>query len=135
MSIKRHSIILILTLLSVLLPLVYLSLPVDANVLPQQPTASMPTVTGTPTGPMVMVLENGQEQFVNVRSGPGPFYPKIGVLLVGQKAPAIGKSAGGDYIIIRYEGVPGNNGWVYASYVTITGGGSALPIVEPPPTP
>ena len=38
--------------------------------------------------------------------------------------------------MIRYEGVPGSIGWVYALYVSLTGSaGRELPRVEVPPTP
>lgn len=92
---------------------------------------AQPTVTGTPAGPMILVPGD----FVNVRSGPGTSpYEQIGVLLQGQVAPALGRSAGGDWIQIQYAGVPGNVGWVYANLVLLQGQGF-LPIVEPPPTP
>jgi hypothetical protein len=92
---------------------------------------AQPTVTGTPAGPMVLVPGD----FVNVRSGPGTSpYELIGVLLQGQLAPALGRSVGGDWIQIKYPGVPGNVGWVYANLVILQGQGF-LPIVEPPPTP
>jgi len=132
MSERRQLVLSLVILGSVILFLFGLSIPVDAGMLPQQATAGLATVTGTPAGPMVIV-RSGQEQFINVRSGPGIFFPKIGVLLIGQKAPAIGRSAGGDWIIIHYEGVPGNTAWVYAPFVDVTPGN--LPIVEPPPTP
>jgi len=116
----------------VFLLLLNLNLEVDAHGLMQQPTIAIPTVTGTPVGVTVSVNLN-QEDFVNVRSGPGVFFDKIGDLLPGQKAPALGKTAGGDWIMIEYPGVPGSIGWVYAPIVIISGGD--LPIVEPPPTP
>jgi len=53
--------------------------------------------------------------------------------LVGQQAPAKGRTEGGKWILIEYPGVPGGQGWVYTSYVDVSSG--ALPIVEPPPTP
>ncbi len=96
----------------------------------QAPTL-MATVTGTPTGPLATVLEE-QDQ-VNVRSGPGQLYPRIGVLLPGQTVVAKGRSAGGDWILVDYPGVPGGTGWVYTYLVKLTPGN--LPIVEPPPTP
>jgi hypothetical protein len=38
--------------------------------------------------------------------------------------------------MIRYEGVPGSVGWVYALYVSLTGSlGQELPRVAVPPTP
>jgi len=105
---------------------------VNAEVISQQPTISLPTVTGTPSGIMATVRLDQEEQ-INVRSGPGVFFDKVGVLLPGQKAPVIGRTAGGDWVLIEYQGVPGGKGWIYAPYVSLTPG--ELPIVEPPPTP
>ena len=89
------------------------------------------TVTGTPSGPMILVPEVG-----NVRPGPAVTYPQVGILIAGQTAPALGRSPGGDWLQIVYPGVPGNVAWVYAGFVVLQSfqpGG--LPVVEPPPTP
>ncbi len=103
----------------------------------QQPTGSIPTVTGTPSGPMVSV-DPSLEQ-IDVYAGPSSYnYPAIGVLLTGIKVPALGRSrVDVRWIMIRYEGVPGSIGWVYGLYVSLTGltGGSDLPLIDPPPTP
>ncbi len=88
------------------------------------------TVTGTPTGPVVVAVEQ-----VNVRDGPGTDYDRVGVLLAGQRVPALGRSPGGDWIQIGYPGVAGNVGWVYAYNVTLESAPGLLPIAEPPPTP
>ncbi|NPV85043.1 MAG: hypothetical protein HPY45_03405 [Anaerolineae bacterium] len=120
----------VVSLIGILLAL--RSLPVDASGMAQQPTVELPTVTSTPSGPVVTVRRD-QEEYINVRSGPGVFFPKVGVLLLGQQAPAKGRSAGGDWILISYPGVPGGVAWVYAPFVNVSPG--ALPIVEPPPTP
>lgn len=102
----------------------------------QQPTGSIPTVTGTPAGPMVSVDPSlGQ---IDVYEGPSSFnYPAIGVLLTGVPAPALGRARGdSNWIMIRYEGVPGSIGWVYALYVSLTGtNGVELPLIDIPPTP
>jgi hypothetical protein len=98
----------------------------------QQDQPSGPTVTGTPSGVMATVRTD-QQEIPNVRSGPGRFYPKIGVLLPGQQVPVKGKSAGGDWVLILYPGVTGGEGWVYSPYVQLTPG--EIPIIEPPPTP
>lgn len=110
-----------------------LALPSAARVHAQQPTGSVPTVTGTPRGPYVTV--NLDVDFVNVRLGPSEyFYPKVGILLRGQTAPALGRSPDGAWIQVYYLGVPGNLGWIYAPNVSLNSSGF-LPIVEPPPTP
>jgi len=105
---------------------------VEANSLPQLPTLNIPTVTGTPVGAAITVKID-QDQ-INVRSGPGTFYPKVGVLLAGQVVPAKGKSPGGEWILVDYPGVEGGSAWLYAPLVDLVPG-SVLNIIEPPPTP
>jgi hypothetical protein len=96
----------------------------------QQPTGSIPTVTGTAPGPFITVTS---VDGANVRSGPSTFfYPAIGHLVTGETAPALGRSPGGDWIEIIYLGVPGSVGWVYAPLVSLSQG--SLTILEPPPT-
>jgi len=99
--------------------------------LAQQPTVGIPTVTGTPAGPIAIVYSEPEEQ-INVRSGPGTDYPKVGVLLNRQQVPALGATAGGSWVQIIYPGVAAGVAWVYAPLVRIEG---VLSIVEPPPTP
>ncbi|MDO9545802.1 MAG: SH3 domain-containing protein [Pelolinea sp.] len=107
--------------------------PVSAgDTIAQQPTVAIPTVTGTPEGVTATVLLD-QPDPVNVRSGPGSFFDKVGVLSPGQKVSVSGRSAGGDWVMIDYPGVPGNFGWVYSPLVYISPG--ELPIIEPPSTP
>ncbi len=98
----------------------------------QQPTVAIPTVTGTPEGVTATVLLD-QEDPVNVRSGPGVFFDKVGVLLPGQKVSVSGRSAGGDWVMIVYPGAPDNYGWVYSPVIYISPG--ELQIIEPPSTP
>lgn len=109
--------------------------PVGSNppVLAQLPTIAIATVTGTPVGPMAVVQPVNESQ-INVRSGPGAGYDKVGVLLLGQAVPAKGRSPKGEWVLIDYPGVPGGQAWVYAIYVKIVPA-VQLPIVEPPPTP
>ena len=105
--------------------------PVHRQAIAQQPTVSIPTVTSSPSGPMVTVNQD-QEQ-IRVRSGPSQDYSVVGVLQQGEKVPALGRSPGGDWIKIVYPTVDGGVGWVYSFYVTVSEGN--LPVVEPPPTP
>ena len=108
--------------------------PGGPSVLAQQPTGSVPTVTGTPDGPVITVY--GNLHVIRVFAGPSTFdYPPIGVLLANEGAPAIGRAKDRlDWIQIIYEGVPGATGWVYGPYVKLSPG-AILPIVEVPPTP
>ncbi|MDI6770803.1 MAG: SH3 domain-containing protein [Anaerolineales bacterium] len=104
--------------------------PGSETVAAQQPTGSIATVTGTPSGPMITVTYPEQ---INVRAGPhSVYYPAVGVLLPGEQAPALGRSPGGEWIQIKYPGVQGGIGWVYAPLVGLSPG--FLPIIEPPPT-
>ena len=106
--------------------------PARADPLAQIPTGTILTVTGTPSGPVVTVKLDLDLPSVNVRSGPNTIYDKVGVLLIGQKAAAKGRSAGGDWILIEYPGTAGGLAWVYTPNVNVSPGD--LKIVEPPPT-
>jgi hypothetical protein len=116
----------------VLFSLFFSVLNVDAYPLAQLPTVSIPTVTGTPSGVIITVRPSQNDDFINVRSGPSTLFPAIGVLLVGQTAPALGRSPGGEWIQIEYPGVSGGKGWVFTVLVSVSPG--ELSVVEPPPT-
>ena len=104
--------------------------PALADLPAQQPTVDIPTVTGSPSGPVAVV--NPDQDQINVRSGPSVNYPIVGVLVAGQRVPALGRSPGGDWVMVEYPGVPEGVAWVYSFLITLQG---SLPVVEPPPTP
>ena len=82
----------------------------------------------TPTGIFVTVTYTDP---INVRSGPSTIlYPIVAQLNSGDVVPALGISPGREWIQVSY---PGGTGWVYSSFVSISGG--ELQIIEPPPTP
>jgi uncharacterized protein YraI len=82
----------------------------------------------TPTGVTVTVTYADP---INIRGGPSTiYYPVVGQLSPGSVVPALGISPGREWIQISYAG---GTGWVYASFVSISGG--ELRVVEPPPTP
>ncbi len=104
---------------------------VQAGPAPQLPTGDIPTVTSTPKGPYIVVNAlTANDTQINVRSGPSALTDKVGVLLVGQEAPAIGRY--GDWVQIEYPVAPTGTAWVYGNLVTLFGGD--LPEVAPPPT-
>ena len=84
----------------------------------------------TPTGVFVTVTYTDP---MNVRGGPGTFYDIIGQIFPGDVLPALGISPGREWIQVSFPAGPGGIGWVYTSYVSVSGG--ELQIVEPPPTP
>ena len=91
----------------------------------------VPTVTGTPSGPTILVPE-----LVNVRVCPDVTCELVGVLIAGQTAPALGRTPAGLWIQIAYAGVPGSVAWVYAPFVVLQPSqAGGLPIVEAPATP
>jgi len=107
--------------------------PAQQSVQAQQPTGSIPTVTGTPAGMIVSV--NLDIDTVEVYSGPSSYlYPAVGLLLKGQEVPAFGISEDQNWIQVYYPGVPGSVAWIYGPYVTIIRNGK-LPQVDSPPTP
>ena len=109
--------------------------PSPSIVLAQQPTGSIPTVTGTPSGAIVALYLDENHPQEDVYSGPSIYlYPAIGVLLAGQEVPAYGYSDDQQWIQIYYPGVPNSVAWVYAPYVKIVKTGE-LPVIVAPPTP
>ena len=108
--------------------------PASSIAFAQQPTGSVPTVTGTPSGPTITV--DPSLDVIKIYAGPSSFdYPAIGVLLANESAPALGRAKDRlDWIQIYYPGVPGSKAWVYGLYVKLSPGAS-LPSIDIPPTP
>ena len=90
--------------------------------------------TATPTllpGTYATVTYSEQ---INVRGGPSTVqYPRVGHLNPGDVVQALGVSPGREWVQIAYPDAPGGVGWVYAIYVSVTGG--ELHVVEAPATP
>lgn len=122
-----------LGLMIAVLALLTLNTPAQSIANAQQPTGSVPTVTGTISGPAVTVYADLVQ--IEVYAGPSTYlYPAVGVLLAGQSVPALGRGRDADWIQVFYPGVPGSSAWVYAPYVRISPG-ARLQTVEAPPTP
>jgi uncharacterized protein YraI len=63
---------------------------------------------------------------LNVRSGPGPEYPVVGLVGAGQQAVVTGCVQGSKWCSID------NGGWVYSDYLTADVSGSAVILTERP---
>ena len=104
------------------------------SVIAQQPTGSVPTVTGTPTGPMASVISyKAENEGINIRSGPGVDYNIIGKMWLDVDLPVIGKSPGGNWLLVNDPSIPGGQGWVFSFNVDVTVG--EIPVAEVPSTP
>jgi len=95
----------------------------------QFPTVSILTVTGSPQGPFVIVI-GAEDEPANIRTGPNATYPKVGIMITGQTAPALGYY--GNYIQIVYPAAPGGKGWIYIPKAQLLNG--PVPLIEPPAT-
>jgi len=125
--------VILLGLIIAVFAVLTVSIPAPKTANAQQPTGSVPTVTGTISGPTVTVYSDLEK--VEVYAGPSTYlYPAVGVLLAGQSAPALGRGRDPDWIQVFYPGVIGSSAWVYAPYVRISPG-ARLKTVEAPPTP
>jgi uncharacterized protein YraI len=85
----------------------------------------------TPAGVIITVTYTDP---INVRSGPSTtLYPIIGQLNPGATAQALGVSPAREWVLIAFPGGVNGTGWVYAAYVSVSGG--ELQVAESPPTP
>ncbi|WP_256752081.1 DUF1236 domain-containing protein [Mesorhizobium sp. Mes31] len=66
---------------------------------------------------------------LNVRAGPGPQYPVIGVLAAGQSATLNGCIENSKWCTIAEAG---GQGWVYSDYVTADFGGNRVVLTQRP---
>lgn len=120
------SVFILVGLLTSYLPVVVWA---EEAVIPTPTTTFVPTATIS--GPHVYVPER-----VNVRIGPDTAYDQIGVLVAGQTAPIVGRTALGEWIAIEYLGAPEGEAWVYAQLVVILDASlDDLEQVDRPPTP
>jgi uncharacterized protein YraI len=125
--------IVLLGLVAAVFVVIVMTVPAQSIANAQQPTGSVPTVTGTISGPFVTIYSDLKQ--VDIYAGPSTYlYPAVGVLLAEQSVPALGRGSDPDWIQVFYPGVPGSKAWVYAPYVRISPG-ARLPTVEAPPTP
>lgn len=85
----------------------------------------------TPSGVYITVTYTDP---INVRGGPSTVhYPIVGQLFPGDILPALGVSPKREWVQVAYPDAPGGTGWVYAIYVSVSGG--ELLVVETPSTP
>jgi hypothetical protein len=92
----------------------------------EPPAAESPPAPG---GPSVTVDVN-----LNVRTGPGTNYDRVGSLAEGATVDIVGRNASSSWWQISYADGPGGKGWISAGYGTATNT-DGVPVVESPPPP
>jgi hypothetical protein len=102
---------------------------------PLAPPVSAPSrQVATPTLPTLRA--EAYDQDVNVRSGPGTDYDRVGTLVRGQSGAILAQAQTyGVWLKIVYIGGPDNTGWVAQDVVKVIGDLGQAPTVMPPPTP
>jgi len=92
------------------------------------PATATPLVPPTPQG----VTARPKNSALNVRSGPGTNYERIGQLRSTDVVQVLGVSPDQAWLAIDFAG---GRGWIQSSLTTVTGALSTIPILEPPPSP
>lgn len=96
-------------------------------------TALPPTATPLPTStpwPVPVRIEVSID--TNCRSGPGPNFPLIGALMVGESTIVRARLLEADYWIVENPDNPGRECWLWGRHATLDGDASQLPIATPP---
>lgn len=89
-----------------------------------------PTDTPTPAAPTARVAGDGQ---VNVRTGPGTAYAEAGQVATGSELEIISSNAAGDWYEVCC--VDGQNVWIVARLVEVTGDAGLIQVAQNIPAP
>jgi PKD repeat protein/uncharacterized protein YraI len=92
-------------------------------------TVPVPLPTPAPGTPYVTASGT-----INIHSGPGANYPRIGIMAVGLSGEVVGVSPDRAWWAIKYPPGPNGQGWVAAQYVT-PHDTENVPVIQPPPVP
>lgn len=99
------------------------------------PTSPPVPPTRTPVPTPEGVVAQPKNSIINVRSGPGTNYDRIGQLRQTDVVQVIGVNPGLDWLVINFPPQTGGRGWVQGSLMNVTGNLGSVPIIEPPPSP
>jgi hypothetical protein len=98
---------------------------------PVSATPGPPLDTPTPSRPSMTV-----EVDLNVRTGPGANYERLGWLPAGTRVDIIGRNAAGTWWQIPYPDAPDGKAWISGGYGTLSNAEEVpLAAAPPPPTP
>jgi hypothetical protein len=98
--------------------------------LPTDTPTPLPTDTPTPAAPKARAGGDGQ---VNVRTGPGTAYPEAGQVPTGTELDILSSNAAGDWYEVCC--VDGQNAWIVARLVEVTGDPALIQVAQNIPAP
>jgi uncharacterized protein YraI len=84
------------------------------------------TIVPTPIPGAPILIANAN---LNIRSGPGIEFDKIGLMLIGQRAEVVGVSKDGEWWAIKVPLAQGGRGWVIANFSQV-GNAQDVPVIE-----
>lgn len=93
------------------------------------PPSNTPTPSQTPTMTVMAVVRTDSGQ-VNVRSGPGTSYKKIGTLIAGNQIQVLFASSDGKWTLVQLD--DGSQGWVSTTLVTLLNPSVTVPALTTP---
>lgn len=102
----------------------------NATPVPTTPTPSPEIVV--PDGPKVILKG---DEFVNLRSGPGPRFPILLRADNGSSFGVLASSPTGKWLLLATPDIPGGQAWVYIEYTDFDLAAHPLPIATPPTVP
>jgi SH3-like domain-containing protein len=104
------------------------SLTVSPTDSPPAPTDTLPP-SQTPTMTVMAVVRTDSGQ-VNVRSGPGTNYKKVGALIAGNQVQVLFTSTDGKWTLVQLD--DGSQGWVSSTLVTLLNPSATVPALTTP---
>jgi uncharacterized protein YraI len=98
---------------------------VDAGSAP----AAAESAASAPAVALAAVVATGDGSNLNVRSGPGTDYAAVAKAADGSQYQAVGRSAGGDWLLLQLSEDAADVGWAAAAYLELGGDLQTLPVV------
>jgi hypothetical protein len=94
-------------------------------------SAVTPQAQATETQPVPATVTNNGANDLNLRVAPDFNAAPLYALAVGQSAPAIGRTADSQWILVQVPNQPDKTAWVYASVVSLSVSVETLPVAAP----
>lgn len=103
-----------------------------SNDTPVPTTPTPQTEVTAPDGPKVILKG---DEFVNLRSGPGPIFPILLRAANGSNFVVLASSPKGEWLLLFTPDIPCGQAWVYIEYTDFDLAAHSLPIATPPAVP